>query len=394
MKNSKINQNLIYSKIFFFSIIQAFLLAFAIYYTIKVFNNSNSFFVELDKNNPNLTAKNQADRAWAMMMGSLYILFTIIIFYRTFEINNIHIKRSILITLGCLPLINIPITFYDLLKNKRYQYWVDNYNTKNQIRYMVTLPIFFRILFNKSNIAKSKLWVNVLAYSTFTLCAIAFGFNCFLFEKTNDVYNTSNFYIFIRCSYFTQISNTCCFIYLSYFLIFKETSLVKNTAVKISVCSYISVVSSLFMIIIIPGWFLLENKDNLSVYNWITTINQHFLVPFLFIWFILIVLKKEKQTSISYAKLASRGLILPIWYCCYIFSISFATRFAPYGIATNMNPNMTTYLHGVSGNYWYSTFALLAILYFGLIIFVLWCINIKLANENIKKHLKNNFFKI
>lgn len=390
---NKLNENkkaITISKILFFSIIQCLFFILSIIYIILVFQDSESFFISLTENNPLLTAAVQAKRAWAIFGTTIYLLTTILIFWNSLIIKNLREKNFFVYSLSLLPILNLIISFIWIRKEKVYKYWIDSYEEKNNFNFMFTLPVFFKTLFNKTQNKKKDLWFNVLVYIVFLLCLLAFTVNTIIIRDA-DLYNVYNYYIFKKVSYFSQLTNTLCFIYIIYFLVFKESIVVKNNDVKIALASYIAVVSTIYIAIVIPGKELFDLKQDNSIVGIISGFNQHITVPLFFIWFICILFKKEKQNSSSFLYISLKSNIYPIWYLTYAYSISFVCRYSPYYITTNMNPNMTLYDSGQQGNYINVLIGVSILFYFMIWYFIFWSINIKMKKEKISNQIKWNF---
>lgn len=378
------------SKILFFSIIQCLSFILSFVYVIFVFQDSNSFFVSLTENNPLLTAAVQAKRAWAIFGASIYLLSTILIFWNLSTLKKQKEKSLLIFFLCLLPFLNLITSIIWIKKEKVYKYWIQNYEEENDFHFMLTLPVFLKTLFNKTKNKKRDIWFNVLVYFVFLLCLLAFIVNTIII-RDDDSYNVYNYYIFKKVGYFSQLTNTLCFIYVIYFLIFKESIAIKNNDVKIALASYIAVVSTIYIAIVVPGKELFDLKQDNSIIGIISGFNQHITVPIFFIWFICILFKKEKLNSSNFLYISLKSNIYPIWYLTYSYSISFVCRYSPYYITTNMNPNMTLYDSGKQGNYINVLIGVSILFYFMIWYFVFWSINIKMKKDKIRDQLKWNF---
>lgn len=377
------------SKLFLFSLIQFVVLIFLVATTIIVFQDSNSFFAPLDRETSVLTGSVQAKRAWATLFSTIFIIISFLIIHNSRKLENKNRKNITIFTLALVSPVNLFFCFKDLLKDKLFSYWLNLYKAPNENNYVVSFPEFLRILFKKTNISRKTVKINFILYITFSFCFLAFIINTILFNSSDDPYNLYNFYIFAKVTFFTQLTNTLCFLYTIYFLIFKNTLLVKNTNIKIIIASYIVVVATVFVFIIIPGKKIFHIKSNYNILGVISGLNQHILVPIFFVWFIYLLLINEKQKSDHFLKISLRANVYPIWYSMYVYTLSFVCRFSPYFSITNMNPNMILFdSENARGNYWHVLYTIIIIVYLILWYFIFWSINLKSRKENIKDNIK------
>lgn len=390
------NENLIEkkSKIFISIVFQFIFLSISFIYTLFVFKHKDSFGAPLDKDYDLLPAYVQAQRAWAVFFATLYFVFTIYIFYKTFQIKKSFAKKFIIFTLGIFSFINIFIFSYLFIKEKLYLYWVDKIKTKNDIEYMPSFYTFCQIIANKSKIPKKKIIMNIFSYITWLICLIAFVMNLIIFDKEEDnIFYLRNYYIFNKWSFFTQITNTFCFLYLTFFLLFKKSIIVRNKNVKILISSHIIVVSSIYLFILLPANFVIKANLYVTWDEYLSTINQHLIIPILFSLFMCLIMKKEKEMPINFAYCARKGILYPLWYSLYVYIIPFVCRYSPYYDFTNSNPNMSLEMApNRYGNYFNVFYILPILIYFEIWFFIMWLINIKLANFSVKKAIKFNLW--
>ena len=397
--NTNIDNEAIYENnkriiLFWVSVLQLFSFIILIVCISNVFKNS--IHINLDKDDYLLPGKDQAIRAWGMFFGTIFFVTTIIIFWKSFYLERSKLKVFLISSISLFSFINCFLIAWKFKNDGSFKLWFNSSKQRNNFYYIFSIYMFFKVLFNKTSIPKKRLWINILAYLTLLSCLFVFSLNMILYNKeSSNIFNLENYYIFAKWTYFTQLSNTLCLIYLVFFFIFKNYKIASSSNIKILICSYIIVVSTVYVCILFPGNFMLDMDHSSNWFNVASTMMQHVVVPILFCSFMTLMMKKEKVKPIPLFKLILKGLVFPTWYSIYVYSLSFVCRFSPYYIITNMNPNMSLQGTSAFGSYINVLFYIPMMIYFSIWIFAFWSIDMKyLSISKIQKiRLRNYLWK-
>lgn len=384
----KDKQYVVVTKIFFASIAQFITFFIALFLAIKILEKPELFFVPLDREVENLTGFEQAQRAWCLFFASIYGMMTIYLFYKCFSLDNKN-KWYYILTLSLVPLVNVLVSLIIIIKKRIDLIWWKNIKKENDVEYMLSFYNFCKIIFRNKTFYRKKFILNVLAYLLLMFCLLAFVMNMIVFEKNDDVYDLNNYYIFIKWTYFTQLTNTICFFYTLFFLIFKNSKIVRNNNLKVLLLGHIVVVGSIYLFILLPGSFIIDlSSSNVKWYNIVSPLNQHVVVPILFAIVFVWVMKIEKTKSFKFIYSSWKGTLYPTWYALYVYSISFVCRYSPYYVLTNVNSQMSLFDSNAYGSFYNVLYFVPVILYFNLWFFVFWIINMRFCSIPFKQIFK------
>lgn len=156
---------------------------------------------------------------------------------------------------------------------------------------------------------------------------------------------TNNFLFYSAC-YFTIQTNFLCFLFLTIYLFFPTQNFFKNNNYLISCATYIFIVGSIWLLVLLPVLVVSNNVEYWSNEYFASTIWLHIVNPIVFtIFTIILILKTERKKEYYRSESILYVCIYPIMYTIFVAILPFNAGISIYGIATNLNPKLAIFLN-------------------------------------------------
>lgn len=333
------------------------------YYTIYSFNIYGWAILDVGE----LPVIYNTIRSWWLFLSIFYLalLFInlrLIIIYKLYGVHNFIFWLSSLVPFSSIYL------FVILIKNRYLKIFIRYIFSNKYETQQIDHKEFIDWL--KGKISINKVIRNTILYY-FTLLIFSIGL-ILIFIPTNDqnsLNKDEHYFIFNVASYFTQQNNILCWLFLFFFFFFNKKRFFAHNTLLTYNTSYIFIVGLVANVMIVP-YLIFNNINEMITLNivkffWLHLINQIF-----FIWFAIntFSINKEYKLESTY-DYYSKGVIYPIFYGIYLYTLPFIARHSVYGWLTNLNWMMKT----VNGTPAGSPIVVLGLLgLIGLFIFTLW----------------------
>lgn len=360
------NQKLLSLKLSILGFSQLILLILIVVFAIKTKNTFNEYGWGINFVDDNLSLSAQNTRIFLLLFISLFNMISLFNFYynKQFSFNKKWIKYLFLFNYILLPLfIRHIVKYKDLKLFKNYQ--------------NLSLSKYEGIINFKNNNKQVK--INLFVYFI-TFIVFLTSFILIFIKQNNDTTKVSSLFIISKLSYFTNLSNIACFFYLFLLLFFHNKRTMNNSGLIIALTTYITIVGLIYWCMLFPTSVVVDpDKGAMKL---IRGIWLHTTAPISFILFFIFSLKTNNLVKNQFKKILPYGLIYPLWYGSYIYTIPFMVKESIYGVSTNLNPHMI--LQGdtqPTGSPWY-TFCILAFgLAFSLFFAIFYWINKKINHS-------------
>ncbi len=345
----------------------------------------------------------QAARAWS---AASLIICLLMIGFNSLEIKRMETsdyKKYFVSSIGIFTWLILPYTIYIGVKNKSYEDYF-NYISQNRVGANQMSLNSFKNGFQKNGKRNSLFWNTAFGYFVLLITFIGFIFGFLIFNDLFPQYiempegglkpgfsfeeyksYMETYYIFDTFSYFTQLTNIACFVFMTFFVAFSKKIAFRNNTILIAVSAYIFIVSAIFWVYLFP-----TSLDHYTkAFQWAKTSWTHAVVPVLFIAFAITSLLINKNAPQKFGKMIGVSMIYPLSYGVFTYSLPFYTRFSVYGSLTNINPNMNTSIGlneaSKNGSLWMIGAIFLLGAIFILMIFIFWLIAYKINKKESKK---------
>lgn len=346
-KNNYLKTDLIKNTfILSFILIVGVILIFTCYYG---YSGENSKYIVNDLvNNPKEPITESSANNWANLKGmpinvrvtravfDLSIVWFIFFYLYGLKIGIIYWKRrskkyySLLFFFSFILLIDIIFLFFNLIKN------FDKYIIKTQIKYFFRKEDYLVHQFRIWTIKRKLLFLQWVIY----LPLLPSLFYCS--EPTYNNWDT-NFWFF-TVSFFTLEGNLLVFLFLTLIVFFPGWQIFKNNLFQIMVTCYITIVTSIWCIILLPN-FIVTNTFPTNKISQFFTIWIHIITPWSFIPLSIYLIKTtRKQNYDNLTKAIVICAIYPLMYSLYIAILPFNTGISIYSWVTNLNPNLAIFV--------------------------------------------------
>ena len=325
----------------------------------------------------------QTSRAWCLSFLIFYCFLTILIIREIIKMKKTNYKKYFIWSLGIFTWLLIPYILYINIKEKSYilfyKYISQNRSGKEQICF-----ISFKNGIKGVEKKDKLFWNTFFCYFVFliTFIDIIFVFSIQDLNLYNLKINNKTI-IFDIFSYFTQLSNIACFLFMFCFVFFHNKIAFRNNTLMIAVSGYIFIVSTVFWSGIIAAG--LWDKYN-GVFGWLKTSWLHAVTPIFFITFFITSSFINKSAPKPFKSVFGITTIYPVIYAIYVYLLPLITRVSIYGSLTNLNPDMMM-SNGEFGSLWNMFYIPFMILYFFIVILIFWLIPFYISKHNIKNKL-------
>ena len=343
----------------------------------------------------------QAARAWS---AASLIICSLMIGFNSMEIKRMeksNYKKYFVSSIGIFTWLLLPYTIYIGVKNKLYEDYF-SYISQNRVGTRQMSLSAFKNGFQKNGKRNMLFWNTTFGYFILLITFIGFIFGFLIFTElwpdkivipelkpgfSDEQYKAymENYYIFDTFSYFTQLSNMACFVFMIFFTAFNNKIAFRNNTILIAISSYIFIVSVIFWVYLFP-----TSLDHYTwAFQWAKTSWTHAVAPILFIAFAITSLVINKNAPQKFKKMIGVSMIFPLSYGVFTYSLPFYTRFSVYGSLTNINPNMNTSI-GVNEATKNGSLAMIGAIFllggiFVLVIFLFWLIAYKINKKENNK---------
>lgn len=326
----------------------------------------------------------QSNRSWLMLMLTMSLFLFSFIMFQITQLKYCTYKNKYLFTIGIFTWVLLPYTIYLCCVEKNYVRYHEYLSTNKEASRQFSI-IHLKNVIYKNGKVDILFWNTILGLVSFASGLIAFIFS--MINKYNATNEIKNYFIFNTITFFTQESNILVFIFMFMYIIFSKKILFKNNTGMICISSYISVVAIIYWALLFPKSVGTESLD--ETFEITKTVWLHAINPILFVSFCITSFSTNKEAPKKYKEVLSMGLIFPLFYGLYAYSLPFFTRYSVYGYFTNLNVNMTMIKNGefVSQGNLYMIFVLIGLgLSFISFIFVFWGVS-KLINKRFSKEI-------
>ncbi len=315
-----------------------------------------------------LPNRDNSIRSWFLFLIVFYVGVMCVTFYQYWlhhHCNELKENKWVIFVPSIIPLA-FPWSLYYVISNgylSMFWYYIKT-NRLEQKQISHTQVWKWMTMQTKWN----KLIRNtLLCYLTFIILTIGFIFINIQgpSTKTNNI---DDFFIFNTMSFFTQQNNIMCWVFIIFFMLFHHKVVFKDNLLQIYVCSYISVVGFVALVMIGPYVSYQDHGSdfflpyNMTKFFWLHLVDQVF-----FIWFTINTFAQSYSfTRMSYKKYMFEGSFYPIFYGIYLYTVPFFAYFSVYGFLTNLNPWMLKEDGTHAGNPWwiFGAFGIAAIIWF------------------------------
>ena len=316
-----------------------------------------------------------------------FLLFTILYLTSWFlsgcmlvKYKNNYFKYAYLLSLFSWVL--LPFSISNIKKNKDINNLKELLNQDDGFNSYIDHSLL-KTFFKKESWTNKKFINTLLSYITLIMFIVGMGL-LFVFKKydSGDPYNIV---LLSKFSYFTNLTNIACFIYMFLIMFLFNKQTFKNNTYLVNLMSYITIVGLIYWVYLFPTKMMSYHPlEGLSLVRniWLHGINQVF-----FISFALLSFNVGNNNLIKFRNSVQYGCIYPISYGIYIYLIPFFVRTTIYGMLTNTNSYMVMYEESESsGNYFYFFFIVAIAL-----VFIMFMILFSyICNILVKKNMKSN----
>lgn len=349
------------TKLLFFSLMQfIFSIIFIIFFVKTVFT-FNNYGWAINQINPNITLGAENIRIIFILSLTLLILITCMIVGTLYKNKKMIEKKYFYAFL--IEWIFLFEFLIKIIKNKE----ISKVRDYSRLDDGLNKLIDHKMVFTNPNQRNNKMFFNTLFYDL-TLLIFLIGF-ILIFVKNNNNNNPENLFLIDKLSYFTNLSNIFCFLYLFGLLFFSKYTSFKKNIWLINLSSYIVVVGLIYWCFLFPTDVVVDGDAGLL--KIVRGVWLHTITPIFFVAFSILSFKNIKN---EYPKLKDNiliGIIYPLWYGSYIYTLPFLVRVSIYGFITNPNPYLILFGDNKpTGNAW----SILSIFGFGIIFIIFFTI--------------------
>ncbi len=313
------------------SLLQLLFISLSIYFLVLTVDSFNEYGWIVNQINPNVPVRIEENRIYFVLFTSLYILVSFIMLGLIIKNNRRFLKINKFTFF--INFIFIPYYIHQSILNSDLINFKNYYELNDGLNKSIDHKTFFFGILNKKY--RNKLFFNTLIYYI-TLLIFVVGM-ILLFLKPTTNLDPMHTFIIDKLSYFTNISNILCFLYLSLLLFFNNKTNMKKNIYLINLSSYIVVVGLIYWCYLMPVSVMGDGK---SAFGWARAVWLHTATPISFVVLSINSYRTNKNKNPNLLNNIAIGAIYPAWYGMYIYSLPFLARVTIYGFITNPNPYM------------------------------------------------------
>lgn len=283
----------------------------------------------------NMMPYNQnAMRAWFLFVSFLYLLASSFSLYYGIQ-GFIKDKKWYFLT-SFLNSFIFPFFLYSSIKNHYLHYYFKYINATRFEQLQIDHYAFLKWI-KKETKSTPLIRNTLLFYITLAISFVAFAF-C-LVPQVDKKSPETNYIIFSIFSFFTQQNNMMCFLFLFLFCFLNKRNVFKENTFMNYMCSYILIVGFVAMVMALPYIYLPKTgSSHATIFTFVKFLWLHVFHPVFFAWFTFSSMAKSNAiTGESFLKFFIRGIIYPLCYGVYLYSMPFVVRYSIYGQLTNLN---------------------------------------------------------
>lgn len=321
----------------------------------------------------------EKNRLYFLLFTILYVTSSFLCVCMLIKYQDNYFRYSYL--LSFFTWILIPLSILNIKKNKDWNNLKNLLNQDDGFNSYIDHSLI-KGFFKKESWANKKFINTLLSYITLIMFIVGVAL-LFVFEEydSGDPYNIV---LLIKFSYFTNLTNIACFIYMFLLMFLFNKQTFKNNTYLVNLASYITIVGLIFWVYLFPSKMMSDNPpEGLRLVRniWLHGVNQVF-----FIAFSLLSFNVGNNNLIKFRKNIEYGCIYPLSYGIYIYLIPFFVRATIYGMLTNTNSNMIMYEESESSGSYFYFFFILAITLVFIIFMILFSY---ICNKLVRKNLSN-----
>ncbi|MGL4951526.1 MAG: DUF1600 domain-containing protein, partial [Mycoplasma sp.] len=289
---------------------------------------------------------------WLLVFLMAMTTLNTYLFYKIFRKDNAPWVKFNLFTISIFSIFTIYIIYKKNYEDQIFKK-LGEYFKKEEFVY-TNIKSWWKKPFQKNadNLHKMTWWYVIALVTTLigTFVVIILPY----FDTVNN-YGVRKYLIINSFSFFTDITNISCFIFIAWCLFMKNQSIFKNHTILIFVSSYIAVVSIGHWASKIIPWtsgvlgieYTIEN-----IFYIIKTYWTHSITPIVMLLVFIMTMKYNPQKPNSNRKILFKFGFYPFFYALYLYSLPFLIPFSVYGFSTNANShlNIVYYNTQIEGN--------------------------------------------
>lgn len=315
------------------SILQFVLTILMIVFMVKTIQSFNKMGWIVDKMDYVVPTFYEENRIFFLLFITLFLLISISLIFIFIKHKNSFWDKSVYFSLFSYFLIFMLIR--DIIRNKDvscfFEYMKLDDNLNKTISHKRIITSIAQLNF------RNKLFWNTLLYY-FTLSLFLVGFFLIILKSNKNFADPQYLPIIDKFSYFTNITNILCFFYLFLMLFFYNRTSFKNNTYLINLSAYIIIVSLIYWCFLFPVNVSVDaGNDKMKLLRGVWL---HAVDPIFFIAFAIFSFATNNNMNPSLKSNLGYGVIYPIWYGSYAYTIPFMARVTIYGFITNPNPYM------------------------------------------------------
>lgn len=322
-------------------------------------------------------------RSWFLFLVAFYLGVMFVTFYQYWLHRKLNENKWLYFLPTIIPILFVLSLWYVITNRYIINFWYYLRTNRTEPK-EISHTEFFRWVSRRTTI--NKLIKNTILFY-FALIIFTIGIFFIIFQgPSSKQSNIDDYWIFNTMSFFTQQNNIMCWIFLLVFGLFHHKVIFKDNLLQMFVCSYISVVG--FVALLMIGPYIAnqpEGSDFLIPYNamrffWLHLVDQVFFIAFTVNTFSV----SYSLPRISTKRYLFEGTIYPLFYGMYLYSVPFFAYYSVYGFLTNLNPFMLREDGQPAGNPWwiFGSLGIALVIYFFLW-FYRW-LNERIVRNNIK----------
>lgn len=281
-------------------------------------------------------------RAWALFSTIIYVATSSLSCWMSATIVKTEAENKFkwnVWTLGLFSFLFIFVFVKDLYYRDGFQY-ICNYFRKKVIAY-TDIKGWFKTIFYGLRWNNTSKLTSVYVFAFF-VTLIGIIFIIFGPEIRGAKYTgIHRYFIFQFLSYFTELTNILCFVFVCFNLFLVNQSILHKHTLLIAISTYICIVSFGYWSSHALSWFegeLFLNFDHSNWFELMLTFWLHTVTPIvmLFVFIMTVRLSPQKPYHMTHAFV--KFLIYPSYYAIYLYSMPFLVPFTVYGPISNTNP--------------------------------------------------------